>query len=540
MRRSMHSWGSLLVAVGLLSSLLAGTTWTFAGTPTASPGAKIGGTLTYAQNMPLKSLDAVNPQTYPAGYEAVFLLYNNLVTYDEKLNVQPDLAESWTVSPDGRRWTFKLRKGVKFHDGTPCNAEAVKFNILRIQDPKTGSPNKNLWDHIQAVETPDEATVVLVTAKPFGAMLNYLAHGSGGLVSPAAAQKWVAEFVSHPVGTGPYKLQEFTPGVQAVLVRNEEYFKGKPVLDSIVLKPVTEPGARMAMLETGEADVINDVPPELVKRLEAGANTKMIRVPGLRIFYLGLNHLKKPFDDLRVRQALNYAIDKEAIVKSLFQGYAQVLDAPASTSLAGYTGKRYPFDQAKAKQLLAEAGYKPGPGGILQKDGVPFKFTINTAEGEYPKDIQVVEAIQNQLRQIGVDASIWKVEAAGRWSYLRVPPNDAKYEAWLFGFNPSNGDLGYHLNALFKSNPDPAAAPYVWNSAWYKNVDVDKLLAQGDESTDRQKRLASYLKAQQIIWDEAPVVWLYAVDILVGARKNVQGVAVWPTIFTILSDAQKQ
>jgi ABC-type transport system substrate-binding protein len=536
----MRTWASLHVAVGLLWGLFAGPAWTLAGTGATPPGAKIGGSLTYAQNMPLKSLDAVNPQTYPAGYEAVFLLYNNLVTYDEHLNIQPDLAESWTVSPDGRRWTFKLRKGVKFHDGTPCNAEAVKFNILRIQDPKTGSPNKNLWDHIQAVETPDEATVVLVTAKPFGAMLNYLAHGSGGLVSPAAVRKWGAEYPSHPVGTGPYKLQEFTPGVQAVLVRSEEYFKGRPALDSIVLKPVTEAGARIAVLETGEADVINDVPPELVKRLEAGANTKMIRVPGLRIFYLGLNHLKKPFDDPRVRQALNYAIDKEAIVKSLFQGYAQVLDAPAATGLAGYTGKRYPFDQAKAKQLLAESGFKPGPGGILQKDGVPFKFTINTAEGEYPKDIQVVEAIQNQFRQIGVDVSIWKVEAAGRWSYLRLPPADAKYEAWLFGFNPSNGDVGYHLNALFKSNPDPAKAPYIWNSAWYKNAEVDKLLAQGDESTDRRKRLESYVKAEQIIWDEAPVVWLYAVDLLVGARKNVQGVTVWPTIFTILREAQKQ
>lgn len=513
------------------------------GTPAPAAGAQgtpaKGGTLVYAQHMPIKSMDSVNPQTYPASYEANFLVYSNLVTFDENLKIIPDLAESWTASPEGTRWAFKLRKGVEFHDGTPFNAAAVKFHIDRILDPKTGSPNRNLWVHIKSVETPDDSTVVLVTEKPFGAMLNYLAHGSGGIVSPAAVQKWGQEYPTHPVGTGPYRVTEFTPGVQVVLARNDKYFRNPPPLERIVLKPVAEAGARVAMLQTGEADVISDVPPEEAKRLESDGKVQLIRRPGLRTFFLEFNSKKPPFDDPKVREALNYAIDKESLVKNLFLGYATVLDSPAASTIQGYKSvKKFEYNPEKAKQLLTEAGWKPD-GGVLKKNGQPLKFSINTAEGEYPKDIQVVEAIQNQLKQIGIETTIWKVEAASRWSYLRVPTSEAKYEALLFGFNPSNGDLGYHLNALFRSNADPAKAPTVWNLMWFSEPEVDRMLTEGDTAADQAKRAEIYGRVQERIVAGSPVAWLYAPDLLVAARKEVKGVYVWPTIFTVLRTASK-
>ncbi|MCL5076221.1 MAG: ABC transporter substrate-binding protein [Chloroflexi bacterium] len=509
--------------------------------PTPTPAKPIGGTLVYAQNMPIKELDSINPQTYPASYEAVFLLYDNLVTFDEQLNIVPGLAERWEVSPDQLTWTFYLRKNVKFHDGTPFNAEAVKFHIERILDPKVVTPNRTLWLHIKRIQIVDDHTIKLGTEKPFGPMLNYLAHGSGGITSPTAVQKLGKEFTARPVGTGPYKLQEFTPGVQVVLVRNDDYFKGKAALDKIVMKPVLEPGARVAMLETGEADLANDIPAEEAARLEKGANTRVIRQKGLRTFWLEMNLLKKPFDDPKVRQALAYAVDKKSMVKNLFLGYATVLDSPAAPAIKGYkSAQKYEYDLERAKRLLAEAGWKPGPTGILEKDGQPLKFTINTSEGEYPKDIQVVETAQAGFKKIGVDATIWKVEAAARWGYLRLPPAEAKYEMLLFGFNPSTGEINQHLRQIFYSNPTKEKAPLAWNLMWYSNPEVDRLIDLGETNIDPAKRAEYYGKVQELIAADAPLIYLYAVDLLVGARKNVEGVVIWPTIFTILRDAYKR
>lgn len=502
-------------------------------------GPKADAKIVYAQHMPIKSLDSVNYQTYPAGYEAGFAIYSNLVTFDKNLKIVPDLAESWTVTPDGLVWTFKLRKGVKFHDGTAFNAAAVKHHITRIQDKATGSPNKNLWDHIIAVETPDENTIVLKTKTPFGAMLNYLAHGSGGIVSPAAVAKHGKEYAANPVGTGPWKVKSFTPGADLVLVRNDDYFGTKAKAAEITFKHVPEAGSRVAMLQTGEADIITDVPPEEAKRLEGEKDVNVIRVPGLRTFFMEFNLNVDAFKDVKVRQAMNYAIDKESIVKNLFLGYASVLDSPAAPTIQGYgSGGAFKYDPEKAKSLLQEAGYKL-ENGVMVKNGQPLKFTLNTAEGEYPKDIQVVETIQNQLKAVGVQAEIWKVEKAARWSYLRLPIAEAKYQALLFGFNPSNGDVGYHLAALFRSNPDQTKAPYVWNLMWYKNSQVDELLTRGEQTTDQAARAKLYQDAQKLIYQDAPAVWLYTPDLLVATRKNISDVIVWPTVFTIVREAGK-
>ena len=246
--------------------------------------AKAGGTLTFAQNQPIRTPDSVNPQAYPAAYESNFTLYNNLVTFDPELKIVPDLAESWETTGDGTTWTFRLRKGVKFHDGTAFDARAAEAHVRRIQDPQTGSPNKNLWDHVTEVRATDESTVQLVTAKPFGPMLNYLAHGSGGISSPAAVEKFGEAYPQNPTGTGPYKLESFTPGTELVLGRNPDYFRGAPPLDRIRFRVAPEVGARVAALEAGEADVINDVPPEEAQRLEKSRGTAMLRKPGLRTF----------------------------------------------------------------------------------------------------------------------------------------------------------------------------------------------------------------------------------------------------------------
>jgi peptide/nickel transport system substrate-binding protein len=543
-RRAFLKGSTAILGAGAVTSFIAacsgrGTDLAPAAS-TAPATAKVGGTLTYAQNQPIRIADSVNPQTYPAAYEANFTLYNNLVTFAPDLKIVADLAESWDTSPDGNTWTFKLRKGVKFHDGTSVDAKAVEAHVKRIQDPKTASPNKNLWDHIIAVKVVDDTTVQLVTAKPFGPMLNYLAHGSGGIPSPTAVEKWGANYLQHPTGSGPYKLETFTPGTELVLTRNDEFFKGKPPLDKIRFKVVPEVGSRVAGLEAGEADVVNDLPPEEAQRLEKTRGINVIRKPGLRTFWMEFNLNLDIFKEKAVRQALNYAVDKESIVKNLFSGYASLLDSPGAKTIQGHvTAGSYAYDPARANQMLEAAGWTKGADGIRAKAGKRLKFSINTAEGEYPKDIQYVEAVTANLKAVGCDVEIWKVEAAARWSYLRLAPNEAKGEMISFGFNPSNGDLGYHLNAVFHSNTDRTKAPNVWNLMWYENPQVDKLLDDAQITADAAKRNQLLGDAQKLIWEDAPVIWLHAPDLLTGVRDNVENVIVWPTVFTIVREASK-
>ncbi|MGH2557944.1 MAG: ABC transporter substrate-binding protein [Thermomicrobiales bacterium] len=524
----------------LKGSLAAGAAATIgASAASAAPTAQeSGGELIYAQNMPITTPDPINPQTYPAAYEANYTIYRNLVTFDRDLAIMPDLAESWERAEDGLTWTFTLRQGVTFHDGTPFNAQAVAAHIARIQDPATASPNANLWAHITGVEVVDDATIQLITAQPFGAMLTYLAHGSGGIESPTAVQEYGAEYAQHPTGAGPYKLESFSPGTELVLTRFDDFYGGPPSLDKITMRAVPEVGSRVLLLDAGEAHVANDVPPEEADRLANGDTTQLLRQAGLRTFWMEFNLNREIFQDVNVRRALNHAVNTQSIVDNLFLGYATALDSPAAPSIQGHvTAGAYAYDPDLAKQMLTEAGWTAGDDGILEKDGVPLTFTINTAEGEYPKDIQVVEAVQADLKAVGCDVEIWKVEAAARWDYLRLPIAEAEYDMVLFGFNPSNGDIGYHLNSLFRSNSDQSAAPNVWNLMWYSNPQVDELLNEADRTVDEAARFDLLGQAQQLIWDDAPMIWLYAPEMLGATTKDVTDVYIWPTIFTVVRDA---
>jgi len=477
---------------------------------------------------------------YPAGYEAAFLLYDRLVTFDPDLNIKPQLAESWQVSPDQKTITFRLRRGVKFHDGTPLNAQAVKFNIERMLDPKRNTTNRPLWDPIAGADVVDENIVAINTKQPFGDILNTLAHGSAAMLSPTALQKNGDESETlNPVGSGPYMLQSFDPGQELTLKAFPDYWGGKPKLDKVVFRYIPEAATRLSALRTGSVDVIDALPYPLISGLKSDQKVEIITKPSLRPLGLALMTKHAPFDDVKVRQALNYAIPVKTIADRVFFGYAMASDSPMAFNTTGYKAVGgYTFDPERAKALLAEAGFKDtNNDGILDRNGTPFKMALLTSEGEFPNDVQTAEIAAKSFRDLGIDATISKVERGSYWDTLRLSEAEIKWDAALFGFNPSNGSGTYHLDSLFHSNANSADRPVAWNITRYQNAEVDALIQQAKTTIDPDTKKEILGKAQEIIWKEAPYVWMHVPEVVSAKRKDLKGVEVWPIIFTVLRNA---
>src|SRR5579864_2203498 len=509
--------------------------------PPASVGAQGGATLTVAQSGAVATLDPAGPSNdlmHPAGSAAASLVYEGLVGFDTEMKITPELASSWRVDRDGRTWMFKIRGGVSFQDGTPLTAQAAAINFEREINSKTNESTLSLWDPIASVTAPDASTLQIVTTKPYGALLNTLAHGSALIASPAALEKWGAQYKLHPVGTGPYVLDRWDVGTQLELVQNSQYWGGKPGFGRIILRDIPDPAARVASLESGQAQVAESIPPENADQVRRIPSTRVIIEPGLATFGMGINLTRPVLQDLRVRQALNYAVSKDLLVKALFHGDARVLDSPLAPGAAGYTDVGpWPYDPPKARRLLDAAGWKPAPPiGIRVKDGKSLEITLLTPRGTFPHDMEVVETLADYLRNVGFGPHFLYVDSAAFRDALLAPPDQYKWDLAYFGFTPGNGDGGYHLDALYRSNPDRQHRPQIWNFTWYSNPQVDAWLNTGDQAVDARIRDAAYAKAQRQVWTDAPYLWLFSEDVIVGTW-DVKGVDVLPTALTMLKHA---
>ncbi|HYM90750.1 MAG TPA: ABC transporter substrate-binding protein [bacterium] len=529
--------GGRLLAAGVIAAVAA------AAIGPRTVGAQAPSTLTVAQSVAVTALDPAGPSiflVYPAGYEAAFLVYDGLVRFSEGMIVAPALATSWSVAPDGRTWTFKLRGEVSFQDGTPLTAQAVAEDFQREVNPQTNQSNRPLWDPIGSVSAPDAATVQIVTREPYGALLNTLAHGSALIASPRAVEKWGGQYKLHPVGTGPYEVNRWDVGTQLEMVRTSQYWGGRPGFDRIVLRNVPDPTTRVAMIQSGQAQVAEGIPPENVDELRRVPGTTVIVRPALRTFGMGINLTRPALQDIRVRQALNYAVNKDLIVKALFRGNATVLHSPLAPQASGYADLGpWPYDPPKARALLEEAGWKPAPPiGVRVRDGKSLQLTLLTPQGAFPHDVEVIETLADYLRNVGFEPHFLYVEPAVFWDHLLIPPDQYTWDLVLFGFNPSNGDGGYHLDSLYRSNPDRQHRPRVWNFTWYSNPQVDAWLTEGSRAIDPKARAATYARVERQVWNDAPYLWLYAENVIVATR-DVSGVEVLPIVFTILRSAYR-
>lgn len=505
-------------------------------------GAQAPTTLTVAWKTARTALDPVEPSTFltpSVAYEEAFLVYDGLVRLNEDMVIVPELATAWSVAQDGRTWTFNIRRGVLSHDGAPLTSRAIAEDLQHELDPKTNPSNRLLWDRVVSASAPDEGTVRVVTREPYGALLNTLAHGSALIGRPAAQETLGTQPRLPTVGTGPYRLDQWDAGKRLELVRNTSYWGSRPGFDRVALRSVADPAARAAMIRSGQAQVADGILPEQVTGLGRVPGTIVTIRPALRTFGMAINMNRQILQDIRVRHALNYAVNKELIVNALFQGHASVLRSPLARQAPGYMDLgAWPYDPPRARRLLEDAGWKPAPPiGVRVRGGTSLELTLLTSRGAFPRDVEVTETLADYLRNVGFEIHFSYVEPGGLLDQLLIAPDQYRWDLVFFGFDPVNGDGGFHLDALYRSNPDPRRRPPARNVAWYTNSQVNAWLSEGDRALDPRLRADAYAKAARQVWSDAPYLWLYAEDVIVATR-NVRGVEVLPTGVTILRSAR--
>lgn len=505
--------------------------------PQQAPAAKPagGGSLTYAVYREPDKLDPTGSGLQPAQM-IFFSMYDTLVAKAPDNTFQPSLAESWTISPDGKTYTFKLKKGVKFHDGTPFNAQAVKYTMDRVHDPNAKTRISGVaYGFYEATEAPDESTAVIKLSKPWAPLMDGLSY-LYRIVSPTAGQKWGEDLAQHPVGTGPFMFKEWVPNSHVALVKNPDYNWGPPMLkhqgpaylDEVIFKQIPEHSSRMAALERGDAQLIEALPAQDVDRIKADSKYKVLvgYVQG-RPYGFTMNLRKPPTADIAVRQAMEFGLSQEAIVKTYF-GPFQSLGAmtPAHNILVptvwGYdksVDATYKYDLDKAKSLLEGAGWKPGPDGIRVKDGQKLEVLLATWENG------IVEIMQAQFRDIGLDLKIQVLpatatnEAARREQVHMSPLPSARSEPDVLSTNHSRfqgtgNDFTYHTNAK-----------------------LDQLLDDGATATSNDERLKIYSEIQKIMMQDAMFLPVFHWDNVSASRAEVDGVAWDRGFFPMLADA---
>ncbi|MDR7428425.1 MAG: glutathione ABC transporter substrate-binding protein [Armatimonadota bacterium] len=493
--------------------------------PAAPIGAQVPAQLVYVLGAEPVTLDPPN-QTDNPSETVVRHVYDNLVTFDERLQIIPALAERWEVSSDHLTWTFYLRRGVRFHDGSEFNAQAVKVNLDRVTTPAKPTRRTSLYQpFIKSAEVVDPYTIRIVTPKPFGALLAHLAHGAGGIVSPVALRRYGDKIGLNPVGTGPFRFVEWIPGDRIVLARNERFWGPKPAAERLVFRFVREDASRVVMLESGEADVAVNVPALEVDRLTKNRRLVLIRRPSNRIIYIGFNVTVRPFNDVRVRKALNHAVDKSAIVNTILRGFGKVADSPLAPGNWGYAkAGAYPYDVGKARALLREAGVAEGT-----------TVRLWSPEGRYFMDRAAAEAVQGYLSAVGLRVEFRRWEWGAYLRTLDRGPREGGYELFLLGWAPSTGDADWGLRPLFMCTMLPPAGN---NNTGYCNPKVDDLLQQGMSTADPAARAAVYRQVQQVIFDDAPWIFLHTMYQLVGIKRGLAGIQVLPIEIILVREAK--
>ena len=483
----------------------------------ASPLAQASKDVTFAVSIALETLDPYNTSS-TLNQAAGKAYYEGLYEFDKDLKIQPLLATGYEVSDDGLVYTLKLRQGIKFHDGTDFTAEAVKVNLDRVSNPANRLTRYTQFNQVDKTEVVDPYTVRITLKKPFSAFINALAHPSAMMISPTALQKWGKEIGFHPVGTGPFEFVEWKPAEYLKVKKFDGYWKkGYPKVDTLTFRTVTDNNTRAAVVQTGEAHFAFPVPFEQAALLAKSDKLEIIDDKrSIMARYLAMNTMKKPFDNVKVREAINYAINKQALAKVAFSGFATVSTGviPQGVEYATQMGE-WPYDPKKARELLKEAGYPNG-----------FESTLWSAYND-GTSVKVVQFLQQQLAQVGIKVSVEVLESGQRVQRVQQvqKPEDAQVRMYYGGWSSSTGEADWGLRPLFSTGAFP---PSLLNTAYYSNPAVDEGLVQALSTTNRDEKAKLYADVQKTIWKDAPWAFLVTQNNVYARSKNLSGVYVMP------------
>ena len=473
-------------------------------------------------------------------------IYETLVDQDENMEIVEGLATEWEQTDD-TTWVFTLREGVTFHDGSDFTAEDVKANLDRVLDPAVASPRAFLYEMVTEVNVLGDYEIEIKTEYPFAPLLSHLAHDAGGIlskdvidadyenaISEAGLDMTLEEFYEereaggdeyadgtaaelaeytgihsgqNPIGTGYFQLEERQSGESTTLSRYEDYW-GEPAKPATVtFKVVPEPSARIAELETGESHIVDPIQPTDVNRVDENEETYVNIQESTSLSYIGFNVEKEPFDDPRVRQAVNLAINNQEIIEGIYQGNGIPATGPLAPGVFGYDDsvEGLGYDPERAQELLEEAGYGDG-----------FSTTLWTNDNE--QRVETALYVQDALSEYGIEVEIEELE----WGAYLERTSNGEHDMFVLGWSTVTADADYGLYALFHSSMVGAPG----NRSFLENEELDELLDAGRRETDETERAAIYKEAQELLTELAPMLYIHHQNYLTGVREEVQDFSV--------------
>jgi peptide/nickel transport system substrate-binding protein len=488
---------------------------------TAAAPATQGGTVT----LPIGADPTLNPWHPNAFVESLFVnrvLFGGLAKPGKDLNPAPDLSTSWKAADDGMSWTFSLRESVNWSDGQPFTADDVAYTFNEIVlKPDAGANGRGNFSAVKDVTVVDPKTVTFNLSRPFAALPSYLAYNAGILpkhVFSGAGDPWQLNSFNKgmPASTGPFKVESFNAGQSVVLVRNDAYYAGKPALDKLVFKVVADANTQIAQALSGELQIMILDNKAAVDRLKGAKGLSVQPRTLVQYYWLALNQTDPRFQDLKVRQAIEYAIDRNAIIQAIEKGYGSVANSAIVPALKAYYDpsleNRYAYDPARASSLLAEAGWTAGADGVLAKDGAPFSFTMDVGQRGVLQPTN--ELIQQNLKKVGIAADLNSME----WNaYIQKVVVNRDYTAtvnwWVY---PNDPDVlpYYHSSAAGKG----------FNIPGFKDPALDDLLTSGQKTSDTAARKPIYTQLQAYMADNLPYNFLWYPQEIDVLSDNLQGV----------------